>query len=66
MWPKAKRAVSDATAKQIADVARQHGIKAVGVFVDEDAATISDRYAALFFCAVCTAAHRGVSTTLQS
>ncbi|WIA10122.1 hypothetical protein OEZ85_010329 [Tetradesmus obliquus] len=43
MWPKAKRAVSDDTAAAIAAAAKQHGAQAVGVFVDEDAATISRR-----------------------
>jgi phosphoribosylanthranilate isomerase len=43
MWPKAKRAVSNQTASQIAELARQHQARAVGVFVDEDAATIVDR-----------------------
>lgn len=44
MWPKAKRAVSDQTASQIAELAVQHQARAVGVFVDEDAATIVDRW----------------------
>ncbi|PNW75248.1 hypothetical protein CHLRE_12g519000v5 [Chlamydomonas reinhardtii] len=43
MWQKAKRAVSADTARAIAAVARGAGAKAVGVFVDEDAATISAR-----------------------
>jgi hypothetical protein len=43
MWPKAKRAVSDETAAAIAAAAKQHGAQAVGVFVDEDAGTISRR-----------------------
>lgn len=43
MWPKAKRAVNDDTAAQIAAVARQHGAQPVGVFVDEDAQTIYHR-----------------------
>ncbi|KAG2499056.1 hypothetical protein HYH03_003241 [Edaphochlamys debaryana] len=43
MWQKAKRAVSSDTARRIADIARHNGAKAVGVFVDEDAATISAR-----------------------
>lgn len=43
MWQKAKRAVSAETARAIAEVARQGGAKAVGVFVDEDAASISQR-----------------------
>lgn len=47
MWQKAKRAVSAETARAIAEVARQGGAKAVGVFVDEDAASISQRYVVL-------------------
>lgn len=43
MWPKAKRSVSDATAAAIAAAAREHGAQPVGVFVDEDAATIARR-----------------------
>jgi phosphoribosylanthranilate isomerase len=43
MWPKAKRAVSDAAAAAIAAAARAGGAQAVGVFVDEDAATIARR-----------------------
>ncbi|GFR43712.1 hypothetical protein Agub_g4822 [Astrephomene gubernaculifera] len=43
MWPKAKRAVSAETARSIAAAARAAGARAVGVFVDEDAATISAR-----------------------
>ncbi|PNH06611.1 N-(5'-phosphoribosyl)anthranilate isomerase 3, chloroplastic, partial [Tetrabaena socialis] len=43
MWQKAKRAVSAETAAAIAGVARRGGARAVGVFVDEDAATISAR-----------------------
>lgn len=43
MWPKAKRSVSDATARQIATVSREHGAEAVGVFVDESADIILDR-----------------------
>ncbi|GBF94406.1 phosphoribosylanthranilate isomerase [Raphidocelis subcapitata] len=43
MWPKAKRAVSDETASAIAATAARHGALAVGVFVDEDAATIAAR-----------------------
>ena len=41
LWPKAKRSVSPATAKQIAAVARRHGAQPVAVFVDEDADTIA-------------------------
>lgn len=41
LWPKAKRSISPATARQIAAVARRHGAEPVAVFVDEDAATIS-------------------------
>lgn len=43
MWPKAKRAVSDETAAAIAAAAKAGGAAAVGVFVDEDAATITQR-----------------------
>lgn len=43
MWPKAKRAVSDETAAAIAAAAREGGAAAVGVFVDEDATTITKR-----------------------
>lgn len=43
MWPKAKRSVSDETAAAISAVAAQAGATAVGVFVDEDAATITKR-----------------------
>jgi len=43
MWPKTKRAVSDETAKAIASTAKAAGAKPVGVFVDEDPATIVDR-----------------------
>lgn len=46
MWPKAKRAVTDAVAAEIAQAARRHGAQPVGVFVDEDAATITARCAA--------------------
>ena len=40
LWPMAKRAVSCSVAKEISAVAREHGARAVGVFVDEDAAAI--------------------------
>lgn len=43
MWPKAKRSVSDETAKAITETARSQGVDTVGVFVDEDAQTIVDR-----------------------
>ena len=43
MWPKAKRGVSDEVARSIATAAQQHGATPVGVFVDEDAATINRR-----------------------
>ena len=43
MWPKAKRGVSDDTAREIAHEAREHGAIPVGVFVDEDAETINRR-----------------------
>ncbi|GAB4815156.1 hypothetical protein N2152v2_002202 [Parachlorella kessleri] len=41
LWPKAKRSISPATAKQIAAVARRHSAQPVAVFVDEDADTIA-------------------------
>lgn len=40
MWQNAKRAVSASTAKDIACLAADHGIKSVGVFVDESAQQI--------------------------
>ena len=40
LWPKAKRSVPLALAAEIAAAARRHGAEPVGVFVDEDAATI--------------------------
>jgi phosphoribosylanthranilate isomerase len=43
MWPKAKRMVSDQTAKEIADASRARGALPVGVFVDEGAAEIERR-----------------------
>ncbi len=43
MWPKAKRAVSDATARHIADVVKEHGKLPVGVFVDEQPDVIIGR-----------------------
>lgn len=43
MWPKAKRSVSIQTARQIVAVARESDATPVGVFVDEDAATIAAR-----------------------
>jgi phosphoribosylanthranilate isomerase len=43
MWPKAKRAVSDEVAAAIVAAAAARGAAAVGVFVDEDAATIARR-----------------------
>lgn len=42
MWHKAKRAVTPATAKDIASLAADHGIKSVGVFVDESAQQIQE------------------------
>ncbi len=42
MWQKAKRAVSLDTAKRIAQIACEHGAQPIGVFVDEDAATIAE------------------------
>ena len=41
LWPNAKRSISASTAREIAAAARQHGALPVGVFVDEDAATIA-------------------------
>lgn len=41
LWPKAKRSIPPAVARQIAAVARSYGAEPVAVFVDEDAATIS-------------------------
>ena len=43
MWPKAKRSISIETASGIAAAARAHGAQPIGVFVDEDAATIASR-----------------------
>jgi phosphoribosylanthranilate isomerase len=43
MWPKAKRAVSDEQAREIAANARRGGALPVGVFVDEGAAEIERR-----------------------
>lgn len=40
LWPKAKRSITPATAKEIAKIAREHGASPVAVFVDEDAETI--------------------------
>ena len=42
MWQKAKRAVSPQIARDIAQVAEDHGIQSVGVFVDETAEQIQD------------------------
>ena len=42
MWQKAKRAVSETTATDIASVASDYGIQSVGVFVDESAQQIED------------------------
>ncbi|PSC74964.1 phosphoribosylanthranilate isomerase [Micractinium conductrix] len=41
LWPRAKRSVGGATAAAIAAAARAGGAEPVGVFVDEDAATIA-------------------------
>jgi phosphoribosylanthranilate isomerase len=41
MWQKAKRAVKPERARKIVEAAEQYGAQPVGVFVDEDAATIS-------------------------
>eukprot|EP00798_Chlamydomonas_sp_ICE-L_P015830 gene15830-21954_t len=43
MWPKAKRGVSDDMARQIAHEATLRNVRSVGVFVDEDAETITRR-----------------------
>lgn len=40
LWPKAKRSIPPATAKEIAKISREHGASPVAVFVDEDAETI--------------------------
>lgn len=40
LWPRAKRSISPAVARQIGVAARVHGAEPVAVFVDEDAATI--------------------------
>ncbi|KAL9275342.1 N-(5'-phosphoribosyl)anthranilate isomerase 1, chloroplastic-like protein [Drosera capensis] len=40
LWPKSKRSVSLAVAKEISDVARDYGAIPVAVYVDEDAETI--------------------------
>ncbi|KAK4579536.1 hypothetical protein RGQ29_029273 [Quercus rubra] len=40
MWPNSKRSVSVSVAKEISKVAREHGAKPVGVFVDDNADTI--------------------------
>ena len=42
MWQKAKRAVSESVARDIASVAADYGIQSVGVFVDESAQQIQD------------------------
>jgi len=42
LWPKAKRSIPLDVARRIAAAARAHGALPVGVFVDEDAATIAD------------------------
>lgn len=42
LWPKAGRSVSLETAREIAKEARENNAEAVGVFVDEDAETISE------------------------
>jgi phosphoribosylanthranilate isomerase len=42
LWPRSKRSVTDpAVARAIADAARKGGAEPVGVFVDEDAPTVS-------------------------
>ena len=42
MWQTAKRAVSQSVARDIASVAAEYKIQAVGVFVDESAQQIQD------------------------
>lgn len=46
VWPKAKRSVSLATARDIVNVVRKYGAEPVGVFVDEDASAIEEACAA--------------------
>ncbi|CAK9173545.1 unnamed protein product [Ilex paraguariensis] len=41
LWPNAKRSVSLAVAKEISRTAREYGAEPVGVFLDDDAKTIS-------------------------
>lgn len=41
LWPRAKRSIPADVARQVADAARAGGAEPVGVFVDEDAATIA-------------------------
>ena len=41
MWPKAKRAVSLDTARQIVQIAKHYHAQPTGVFVDEDAGSAS-------------------------
>lgn len=43
MWQKAKRAVSDTTARAIVEAAQAHNAQPVGVFVDESAEVITER-----------------------
>jgi phosphoribosylanthranilate isomerase len=45
LWPKAKRSIETSTAAAICLYAQQHGAQAVGVFVDEDAATMCHKAA---------------------
>ena len=41
LWPKARRSIPPAAAREIAAVARRHGAEPVAVFVDESAEEIA-------------------------
>ena len=41
LWPRAKRSIPAALAREVAAAARAHGAEPVAVFVDEDADTIA-------------------------